>query len=372
MTLDKIKKSTVLWAVSSLVLGATVLLPGQVHASGTEQRQILINPDFSQPLGWFRAMMPHRTEGLKAGVEKDEKGLYLYLEQKGVKGQLFNNWAQRIEKAPIGAKMRLEAEVATRNAADKGGVILLMFFDKDGKILGVTSSEGKVNLMGTKPWTKVKLDAVVPENCDCAIVRLGLKSTGKIMVRYAQLFLQNGESFTSAAGSDVLRPVKDETRRQILVNPDFRQDPVLGNPPGWFRAMMPRLTQGFKAGLKRDREGPYLYLQQKGVKGQLFNNWAQRIEKPPIGAKMQLETEVATQNARNNGAIIMLMFFDKSGKMLGGASSEARVDLTRTKPWTKVKLDAVVPKNCDVAIVRLGLSSSGKIKVRYARLYLQQ
>jgi len=140
----------------------------------------------------------------------------------------------------------------------------------------------------------------------------------------------------TALATEKANPTSDE-RRQILVNPNFSLPLVKGNPPGWFKAMMPHLTQGFKAGLDKDEKGPYLFLEQKGVKGKLFNNWAQRIEKPPIGQRMRLETEIATENAGGKGAVVLIMFFDKDGRIVGGVSSEKQYDFKGTKKWTKVK-----------------------------------
>ncbi len=340
-----------------------------------EGRQVLTNPDFALPLvegnppGWFRAMMPKLTTGLETGVGRDEAGPYLFLKQAGVQGQLFNNWAQRLEGPPVGAKVRLETQVAVRTAQGKGAVVLVMFFDKAGKMVGAVSSEGRYDLTGTKGWTAVRLETTVPPDSSLAIVRLGLSpAAGEIQVRYARLYVAGGQQGSSAA--TVSTPGAPEGR-QVLTNPDFALPLVRGNPPGWFRAMIPQSTTGLEAGVGRDETGPYLFLKQAGVQGQLLNNWAQRMEGPPIGAKVRLETQVAVRNAQGKGALVRVMFFDKAGKMVGAVSSEGRYDLTGTKGWTAVRLETAVPPDSNVAIVRLGLSpAAGEIQVRYARLYV--
>jgi hypothetical protein len=88
--------------------------------------------------------------------------------------------------------------------------------------------------------------------------------------------------------------------------------------------MMPQSTTGLEAGVGRDEAGPYLFLKQEGVQGQLLNNWAQRIEGPPVEAKVRLETQVAVRDAQGKGAVVLVMFFDKAGKIVGGASSEGQ------------------------------------------------
>ena len=255
----------------------------EAQRESANEQQILVNPDFSLPLmdgnppGWFKAMMPNLTQGLEAGVDKDEKGPYLYLSQNGVQGQLFNNWAQRIENPPAGQKVRLETEVSTQGATGKGGVILLMFFDKEGRTLSAASSENMYNLSGDKPWTKITLTALIPRNCEVAIVRIGLNPVaGKIMARYAKLYL-SAQSQTKNAGE-----VHDSNAQQaqagieLLINGDFESDLVLGDPPGWFRAMIADQTINLKANVeKMEGHGNAAFIQQEGVKINLVNNWAQ-------------------------------------------------------------------------------------------------
>jgi hypothetical protein len=364
-------------ALISVVALLLVYCPvGNAQPPAAEERQILINPDFLQaqvggnPPGWFRAMMPNITQGLNAGVSKDEIGPYLFLEQKGVTGNLFNNWAQRIEKPPVGAKLRLEAEVSTRDVTGKGAVVIVAFFNNAGSVLDAMSSEGRVDLSGTKTWTKINLEGTVPPNTDLAIVRLGLSpGAGTLYARYARLYVIGEKAGQMPATTSAVQTEAGK-EKQILINPDFSQGLVMGNPPGWFRAMMPNMTQGLNAGVSKDEKGPYLFLEEKGVTGNLFNNWAQRIENPPVGAKLRLEADVSTRDVTGKGAVVIVMFFDKGGNVVGAMSSEGQVDLSGTKPWTKINLEGTVPPNTDLAIVRLGLSpGSGMLLVRYARLY---
>jgi len=352
---------------------ATISLAQVPTIKTTQPRQILVNPDFSLPLdanqnppGWFRAMIPNNTIDLKAGVSKDNEGPFLFLEQKGVKAMLFNNWAQRIENPPIGAKVQLEALVSTENAGDKGAVIMVMFFKENGDVLGAASSEGKVDLTGTKPWTKITLDANVPTGCNVAIVRLGLsQSAGKLKARYAKLFIleEGKQQIITTAPS---KPESWTAGLELLANGNFEETVSADSPTGWFRAMMPNLAIDHKAGTEElPNHGKVAFIEQKGTKASVINNWAQRLEVIPVGARLKLTADVKTQNVPENTGVIMIQCWDTKssaeGKLLAAATSQSSQPIGGTQDWKTISMEITVPDKTDAIIVRCGLSQSGKI-----------
>jgi len=370
------KKSVPVYFVVSLIflLLASITSNAQTPVTKTtEPRQILINPDFTLPLdtngnppGWFRAMMPNNTIDLKVGVSKDNEGAFLFLEQKGVKTMLFNNWAQRIENPPIGAKVQIETLVSTENVGDKGAVVMVMFFKENGDILGAASSEEKVDLTGTKPWTKIVLDANVPTGCNLAIVRLGLsQGAGKLKVRYAKLFiLEEGKAQTSQA---ILPKTGSwQAGLELLANGTFEETVTPDSPAGWFRAMMPDLAIDHKAGVEElPNHGKVVFIEQKGTKQSLVNNWAQRLEVIPVGARLKLTADVKTQNVPENTGVVMIQCWDTKvapeGKLLAAASSQSSQPIGGTEDWKTVSMEVTVPDKTDAIIVRCGLYQSGKI-----------
>jgi len=359
-------KQTIRTYLFSVLLASAAVGPAY-GANPGEGRQILINPDFSlapvesNPPGWFRAMMPGLTTDLQAGVGRDEKGAYLYLEQTAVKGQLFNNWAQRIEQPPVGASMRLETEVATDNATGNGAIVLIMFFNSTGKILGGASSQEHYDLTGTKPFTPVSLEANVPQGCDLAIVRLGLSSApGRLMVRYARLYLTGGQQ----SPAPVVAPDQQagQAKLELLTNGDFDGLVIQDTPVGWFRAMRPDMAINCSVGLQQMAgHGNVAFIRQDGVKTALVNNWAQRLDTVPIGATLQLTAEVKTQDMPENTGVVMIQCWDKGGRLLAAATSQSSQPLGGTQDWRTVAMEIVVPPQTDAIIVRCGLSQSGTI-----------
>ncbi len=336
-------------------------------------RQILVNPDFSLPLdksgnppGWFQAMIPNNTIGLKAGIFKDAEGPYLFLEQQGVKGMLFNNWAQRIENPPIGARVRLEALVSTQNAKGNGAAVMVMFFSRSGSILGEASSEGKINLTGTKPWTKIELDGKVPTGCTTAIVRLGLSSNaGKLKVRYAKLYLLD-EGIPQQSAVVPLEARSWTAGLELLTNGDFEELVSEDSPSAWFKAMVPQQAIDHKAGIEElPNHGKVAYIKQRGTRVSLVNNWAQRLEVIPVGARLKLTAEVKTADVPENTGVVMIQCWDtkssSEGKLLAAATSQSSQPIGGTRDWTKVSMEVTVPQNTDAITVRCGMYQSGMI-----------
>ena len=327
----------------------------------TSERQILINPDFSLPLvqgfppGWFKARIPAQADNLDMYQAHDEKGSYLVLQQKRFAKNMFNNWAQRIESPPVGKTLRLETMVATENMQGKGAAVLLMFFREDGRILRAVSSEQQQPLVGDTAWTSITLETDVPAGAHLGMVRLGIsEGPGTLKIRHAHLYLRDGE-VTSP-------PRPGQAGLELLVNGDFEGDAVSGVPVGWFKAMLPKRAINMQAGIDNDpNRGQVVFLQQEGVKARLINNWAQRLETIPRGARLRLAAEVKTEDVPENTGFVMIQCWGPDDKLLAAATSQSRQPIGGTADWRFVDNEVDVPMETQTIIVRCGLSQSGKI-----------
>jgi len=348
--------------VRTIVL--VVALASWVHAQNSVPQQLLINPDFSMPLvdgvppGWIKAVSASSQENLEMGVERDEQGPYLYLEQNAPGKTFLNNWAQSIRNLPIGAKIRLEIEVATQNAQEAGGIVSLYFFDKKNQILrGSVSSKDRIDLSGTHEWTKVTTNARVAEGTYRCSVQVGLHSgVGKIMARHARLYLLGNEE-----------PAPDRTTSapagwELLSNGSFDEVMRFNVPIGWLRAMMPDQTHDLYAGLEpMDDRGQVAFIKQEGVKTRLANNWAQRLDTVPRGARLKLTAEVKTQNLPENTGFVMLQCWNRGNKLVAAGTTQGSHPIGGTEDWKTVSFEVDVPIETESIIVRCGLAQSGQI-----------
>lgn len=168
-------------------------------------------------------------------------------------------------------------------------------------------------------------------------------------------------------------PAADDAAHQALINPDFSQPLIGEDPPGWFRAMIPGMTESLEAGRGEEGGEYYLYMTQKGSQPNLFNNWAQRLDNPPIGATLTLSAELATSGVTGPGAAALVMLFDANGNDCGSVSSEGQVIITGDVPFTPITLQSAVPPAAQTAIVRFGLlpGSEGTLKVRRTSLMVK-
>ena len=337
---------------------------GWTRTPQSEAQQLLINSDFTLPLindippGWFKASMDPNTAGLDMGLEHDEKGPYLYLRQQTIQKNILNNWAQRIESPPLGRKLRLDTEVATDNIEGQGGIVLLMFFDKSGRIVGGASSEDTIDLTGTREWTQVTMEADVPENADVGMVRIGLNnSAGLIKARYARLYLLEDQK-----ALPTIETTPSQAGLELLHNGSFDEGMMLGMPVGWFKAMIPDKAINLQAGLETMAgRGQVAFIQQEGVKAPLINNWAQRLDTVPLGARLKLTAEVKTRDLPENTGFVMLQCWNRDDRLVGGATTQGNQPIGGTEDWKTVSLEIDVPVETESIIVRCGLAQSGRI-----------
>jgi hypothetical protein len=133
------------------------------------------------PVGWFRAMLPDRTVNLNAGLESvPGHGNVAFIRQEGVRAQVVNNWAQRLDIVPVGARLRLTADVKTRDLPENTGFVMIQCWDESGQLLAAATSQSEQPLGGTQDWTTVSLEITVPLRTSTIIVRCGLSQSGTI------------------------------------------------------------------------------------------------------------------------------------------------------------------------------------------------
>lgn len=367
---DEIRSKVLALWMNGMFIAGMVLIAGSVPAQEAE-RQVLVNPDFSLPAtggnppGWFRAMIPAQTQNLDAGLATDEFGAFIYLEQRGVSTNLYNNWAQRFEHPPAGAKFRFEATVAVENAPEGAFIAVGLFTAADNMIGNITPAE---KIAGTTPLRTVTVEGTIPDDCALAIVRIGLNpGGGRIIARSAKLFLSGGTAPDSASTAPA-----PTAGMELLRNGDFSQVQPNGDPLYWFRAMLPNMATGLDAGVEKigDREAA-VYLRQDGVKGNVLNNWGQRIDVVPVGARVRFRVDVKTENVPENTGVVMVQCWNTKsspdGTLLAAATSQSTQPIGGTMDWKTVELELTVPEQTDLVIVRLGMTQSGKIWFDRAR-----
>jgi hypothetical protein len=167
-----------------LVVAAQQPQDAQSSAAGFE---LVVNGDFEGsangevPGGWFKAMSPAQTMDLHAGLEKAPgRGNVASIEQAGVKAPLCNNWAQRLHTIPIGATVRVTAEVKTENVPANTGFIMVQCWDSARHLIIGASSLSVQPIGGTEDWKPVSFEFAVPQATRTIILRCGLTESGKI------------------------------------------------------------------------------------------------------------------------------------------------------------------------------------------------
>lgn len=178
--------------VLGILLGAMGVLlvaaeqPGPVQNWGAGL-ELLVNGDFEgpakegTPTGWFKAMMPGQTDNLQVGIEQiPQRGRAAFIEQTGVKIKLVNNWAQRIHTIPVGAAVRVTADVKTRDMPAGTGFVMVQCWDNAQRLIGGSSSQSVTPIGGTEDWKRVSFGFVVPAGTEAMILRCGLAQSGRI------------------------------------------------------------------------------------------------------------------------------------------------------------------------------------------------
>jgi hypothetical protein len=347
--------------------------------------QILFNPDLALPLssegnppGWYQAMIPHQTVDLDCGVVREKDFSYVYLEQKGVRTNLNNNWAQNIENPVPGTLFRLEAEVAVENVSETTAFVGINFFGEDGRVLGFFRPPEAFELKGTTDWRELSAEGVFPVGCANASVRVGLGAgSGKIKARCVKLFLTGRSEAVSLQSQTHGQPEKqahEQGRKQsgwepgleLLVNGDFEDGSGDHTPHGWFRAMRSDLVIDHRAGIERVAgRGNVAFIEQCGTNTTVFNNWAQRLVVIPVGAQLRLTADVKTENLPTNTGAVMAQCWDTKvpphGRLLSLSSTYGSQPIDGTSDWQTVTVDFAVPEGTDAIIVRCGMAESGKI-----------
>ncbi len=133
------------------------------------------------PAGWFKAMAPALTDDLHAGIEQiPQRGNVVFIEQTGVKVKVANNWAQRVQTVPVGASVRVSADVKTQNVPADTGFVMVQCWDAAEQLIGGASSQSVEPIGGTEDWKRISFEFVVPPGTDIMIIRCGLAQSGKI------------------------------------------------------------------------------------------------------------------------------------------------------------------------------------------------
>jgi hypothetical protein len=174
-----------LTAVVVFALGAEE--PGSAIQKGAAGFELLSNGGFEAPglpgtpVGWYRAMIPAKAVNFEAGVEDvSGRGKVAFIKQDGVLTSLCNNWAQRLDTIPAGARLRLSAEVKTENVPADTGFVVVQCWDRQEKLVAVGTSQSVEPIGGTQDWRPVSFELTVPETTDTIIVRCGLTQSGRI------------------------------------------------------------------------------------------------------------------------------------------------------------------------------------------------
>jgi hypothetical protein len=124
------------------------------------------------PTGWFKAMSPAQTDGLRAGIEQvPQRGSVAFIEQTEVKVKVANNWAQRVQTIPVGARVRVAADVKTQNMPANTGFVMVQCWDEAERPLGGASSQSVEPIGGTEDWRRVSFEVVVPLGTDVRMRR---------------------------------------------------------------------------------------------------------------------------------------------------------------------------------------------------------
>jgi hypothetical protein len=194
--------AVLLASLAALLVAAEKPEAAQNWGAGLE---LLVNGDFDGPMerqspaGWFKAMAWAQTDGLQAGIEQvPPRGNVAFIEQTGVKVKVANNWAQRVQTIPVGATVRVTADVKTQDLPTNTGFVTVQCWDEAQRLIGGASSQSAQAIGGTEDWKRISFEFVVPPGTDAMILRCGLAQSGKI--RFDNISMKAVSGGAGAAG----------------------------------------------------------------------------------------------------------------------------------------------------------------------------
>jgi len=149
--------------------------------------ELLVNGDFEGsvtekgPTGWFKAISPKEVETMRVEVQEiPQRGNVAFMGLTGAQIKAANNWAQRVLTIPVGAAVRVMADVKTQDVAADAGFVMVQCWDRDQRLISGASSQSVEPIGGTEDWKQVSFEFVVPAGTEAMILRCGLAGPGKI------------------------------------------------------------------------------------------------------------------------------------------------------------------------------------------------
>ena len=149
-----------------------------------------------------------------------------------------------------------------------------------------------------------------------------------------------------------------------LDNGGFEKLDGKGNPAHWFRAWLPDLATGLT--MEIDKTCAYTGINSAkiscaGLKELVCNNWAQKIDDLPKGARLHLAGWIKTQDVQKDEVVICVQCWDKDDQMIGFGTTQKNYVFEGATDWTQVHTEVFVPKDTKTICVRLALSGKGTV-----------
>lgn len=149
--------------------------------------ELLVNGGFEGPVtdrgptGWFKAIAPTGGDTIRVELQQvPQRGNVAFMELKGLRINAANNWAQRVSTVPVGATVRVTADVKTQDAPPDAGFVMVQCWDASERLISGASSQSVEPIGGTEDWRRVSFEFVVPSGTEAMILRCGLAGAGRI------------------------------------------------------------------------------------------------------------------------------------------------------------------------------------------------
>ncbi|MBP7053905.1 MAG: hypothetical protein KBE65_23070 [Phycisphaerae bacterium] len=172
--------------------------------NGVAGLELLVNGDFEGPLtergpsGWFKAVSSEGVETMIVEVRQaPQRGNVAFMELRGQKIHAANNWAQRVPTVPVGATVRVSADVKTENVPADTGFVMVQCWDGAKQLIGAGSSRSFGPIGGTEDWRRISFEFGVPPGTEAMILRCGLGRSGRIWFDNLSM-----KAISSASGSE--------------------------------------------------------------------------------------------------------------------------------------------------------------------------